>query len=354
MRKSSWILTGSAVVLVAASAVTRFTLYPDLHRIPSDADTTFHYRGTASLLNAPALQAGDSAHAFLRDLPVTLDWRVAVKDTSGETAVVLDRAVLRSRDGKQLNAARHTWAVDRRTLAERPALAGSGAERHTGLVISWPLEPEKRDYRFWDTGIRKAVPARYMGQESVEGRDAYRYTVDATGPLADPATLKALPAALPRSAVTVLAAALPADRRPDKAVLAALPEAVPLTYTSTTARTGWVDADTGLALNGSLHRTVLARTQTPDGPVALFPVTDVTVKGVPASVRKQAQDASTAQRAWWWLSTGVPLGLLAAALLVTAVAVGLARRRRAVADNGPAGDGGSAGDEREGAATPAA
>ncbi|MFF4540209.1 porin PorA family protein [Streptomyces aureus] len=330
MRKSSWILTGSAVVLVAASAVTRFTLYPDLHRIPSDADTTFHYRGTASLLNAPALQSGDSAHAFLRDLPVTLDWCVAVKDTSGETAVVLDRAVLRSRDGKQLNAA-----------------------RHTGLVISWPLEPEKRDYRYWDTGIRKAVPARYMGQESVEGRDAYRYTVEATGPLADPATLKALPAALPRSAVTVLAAALPADRRPDKAVLAALPEAVPLTYTSSTARTGWVDADTGLALNGSLHQTVLARTQTPDGPVSLFPVTDVTVKGAPASVRKQAQGASTAQRAWWWLSTGVPLGLLAAALLVTAAAVGLARRR-ATADGGPAGGAGAAGDEREGAATPAA
>ncbi|MGW2824737.1 porin PorA family protein [Streptomyces sp. NPDC001443] len=336
MRKSSWILTGSAAVLVAASALTRFGVYPDLHQIPSDADTTFRYEGTASLLDAPALAAGDQTHAFLTDLPVTLDWRIAVKDTDGSTAVVLDDAVLRGPDGKPLNSAKHVWAVDRRTLADRPAPAGSGAEKHTGLVFSWPLDPQKRDYRFWDTGIRRTVPARYTGQESVNGRDAYRYDVKATGPLADPATVNALPKALPRSAVTSLSAALPAAQRPDKAVLATLPETVPLTYTSTTVRTGWVDASTGLALNGALHQTVLARTEGAGGPVMLFPVTDVAVKGSDASVHRQADDAATAQRVWWWLSTGVPLGLLAVAALLTALAIRFARRR--VAGRSPAED----------------
>ncbi|GGX79954.1 porin PorA family protein [Streptomyces fructofermentans] len=341
MRKSSWILTGTAVVLVAASAVTRFGVYPGLHQIPSDADSTFHYKGTASLLNAPALEAGDRADAFLRGLPVTLDRRVAVRDTSGRTAVVLDHAVLRGPQGKPLNSAKHTWAVDRRTLVERPAPAGSGAEKHTGLVVSWPLNPEKREYRFWDTGIRKAVPARYTGQESVAGRDAYRYDVTATGPLADPATVEALPEVLPRGAVAALTAALPEAQRPDKAALAALPDAVPLTYTSTTERTGWVDAKTGLALNGSLHQRVLAQTKGADGPVTLFPVTDIAVKGVAASVREQAHDASVAQRAWWWLSTGVPLGLLVVAALLTVLSVRFARR--------PGGGRRTAEDEPEGA-----
>ncbi|MFE1291243.1 porin PorA family protein [Streptomyces sp. NPDC058751] len=344
MRRSSWILTGSAVALVAASAVMRFSVCPALHQIPSDADGTFHYKGTASLLNAPALAAGDRAHAFLRDLPVTLDRRITVKDTSGRTAVVLDSAVLRGPDGKPLNAAKHVWAVDRRTLVDRPAPAGSGAEKHTGLVFSWPLDPEKRDYRFWDSGIRKTVPARYTGQETVNGRDAYRYDIEATGPLADPATVEALPKVLPRSAVAALTAVLPAARRPDEAVLADLPEAVPLTYVSTTVRTGWVDANTGLSLNGVLRQTVLARTQGAGGPVTLFPVTDVAVKGTAASVREQAHDASTAQRVWWWLSTGVPLGLLVLAALPAGLAVRSARR--------PAADRGTAGDEHEG--TPAA
>ncbi|KAB1979576.1 porin PorA family protein [Streptomyces triticiradicis] len=40
---------------------------------------------------------------------------------------------------------------------------------------TWPLDPEKRDHRFRDSGIRKTVPARYTGQDSVDGRSAYRY-----------------------------------------------------------------------------------------------------------------------------------------------------------------------------------
>ncbi|MPY30253.1 hypothetical protein FNH09_02725 [Streptomyces adustus] len=54
-------------------------------------------------------------------------------------------------------------------------------------------------------------------------------------------------------------------------------------------------------------------------------------------MHKQADDAATAQRVWWWLSAGVPLGLLAVAALLTALAIRFARRR--VAGRSPAEDG---------------
>ncbi|MEV6164633.1 porin PorA family protein [Streptomyces sp. NPDC052052] len=329
MRRSSWILTGSAVVLVAASAVTRFTVYPAVHQVPDGTKTTFRFEGTATLLNSKALGAGDLTKAFMTDLPVTLDRRVEVRDTNGRTAVVADGVVLSGRDGTKLNSSESIWAVDRRDLTERPAPAGSGAAKHEGLVISWPLEPERRDYRFWDTGIQKAVPARYDKTETVSGREAYVYVVKADGTLTDPATAKALPPALPRQVVAGLAAALPADRRPDAAVLAALPETVPLTYTSTTERRAWVDADTGLSLDGALHQTVLARTQGENGPVTLFPVTDVDVRGAEASVEKQADEAATTARLLWLMSTGGPLGLLVLGLMLAFLAVRSARRRTA-------------------------
>ncbi|CAM5593815.1 hypothetical protein GCM10010261_50600 [Streptomyces pilosus] len=327
MRKSSWILTGSAVVLVTASALTRFSLHPALHQVPDDTRTTFRFEGSATLLNPAALEAGDFSKAFLADLPVVLDRSVEVRDTSGRTAVVSDGVVLRGRDGTELNSSEDVWAVDRRDLTERPVPAGSGAEEHEGLVISWPLEPERRDYRFWDTGTRKAVPARYDRTESVSGREAYVYVVEADGALADPSTAKALPPALPRQVVAGLAAALPTDRRPDAAVLAALPETVPLTYTSTTERRAWVDADTGLSLDGVLHQTVLARTTGGNGPVTLFPVTDVSVRGAEASVEKQADEAATTARLLWLVSTGGPIGLLVLGLLLGFLALRGARRR---------------------------
>ncbi|MFE6284194.1 porin PorA family protein [Streptomyces sp. NPDC057877] len=329
MRKSTttWILTGSAVVLVAASAVTRFTVYPALHQVPADTRSTFRYEGTATLLNPAALESGDLTKAFLADLPVTLDRRIEVRDTDGRTAVIADDAVLRGRDGTELNTSEHTWAVDRRDLTEREAPEGSTAERHEGLVIAWPLSPERRDYRFWDTGTQQAVPARYDGTETVSGREAHVYDIQATGPLTDPATAGALPAALPRQVVAALVAGRPGPaERPDEAALASLPKNVPLTYVSTTERRGWVDADTGLSLNGSLHQRVLAQTEGPDGPLTLFPVTDVDVTGTEKSVAAQADDAASAGRLLWLLGTGGPLGLLILALLLTAFTVWRARR----------------------------
>ncbi|MFF3504514.1 porin PorA family protein [Streptomyces sp. NPDC003247] len=327
MRRTNWVLTGSAVMLVAASAVTRFTVYPALHQVPADAKSTFRYEGTATLLNATALQAGDPSKAFLKDVPVTLDRSIEVKDTHGRTALVSDDAVLRGPNDTELSASTHLWALDRRDLTERAAPAGSGAEKHEGLVISWPLEPEKRDYRFWDTGTRSVFPATYEGARSVNGREAYVYAITSDGPLADPATLKALPPALPREAVVGLASALPEAQRPPQETLDALPATVPLTYTTATKRQGWVDAETGLSLDGTLRQTVLARTQSAEGPVTLFPVSDVDVRGAQASVRHQTDDATTTARLLWLLSTGGPLGLLAVALLLTALALWQARRR---------------------------
>lgn len=329
MRRSSWILTGSAVVLVAASAVTRFTVYPAVHQVPDGTKTTFRFQGTATMLNPAALETGDLTKAFMADLPVNLDRTVEVRDTSGRTAVVADGLVLSGRDGTKLNASQNVWAVDRRDLTERPVPAGSGAGKHEGLVISWPLEPERRDYRYWDSGTQKAVPARYDRTESVSGRDAYVYVLKADGPLADPATAKALPPALPREAVQGLAQALPADRRPDPAALAGLPKTVPLTYTSTTEQSAWVDTETGLSLDGALHQTVLAQTQGEAGPVTLFPVTDVEVRGVEASVEKQADSAATTARLLWLMSTGGPLALLVLALILGLLAVRSARGRSA-------------------------
>ncbi|MFJ3670408.1 porin PorA family protein [Streptomyces sp. NPDC090106] len=327
MRRTSWVLTGSAVLLVAASAVTRFTVYPALHQVPADAESTFRYEGTATLLNAQALQAGDMSKAFLTGVPVTLDRRIEVKETHGRTALVSDDAVLRGPGGAKLSASTYVWALDRRDLTERPAPAGSGAEAHEGLVISWPLEPEKRDYRFWDTGTKKTFPAEYEGTQTVDGREAYVYGISSDGALADTATLKALPPVLPRAAVLGLVAALPEQQRPEQGALDALPESVPLTYTTATERRGWVDAETGLSLNGSLHQKVVARTQGAEGAVPLFPVSDVDVQGAQASVHRQADDAETTARLLWLLGTATPIGLLVLALLLLALALWLDRRK---------------------------
>ncbi|MGK5529843.1 porin PorA family protein [Streptomyces sp. URMC 129] len=328
MRKSTWVLTGSAALLLAASAVTRLAVYPAIDQVPSDLDVTLAYEGKASLLNASALESGDLADAFLRDVPVTVDRRVKVEDTSGDTATVSDRQTLNGPDGEQLADVRNRWALDRRDLDDRPVPEGSDAEPHRGLVIGWPLDPEQRDYRWWDFATGTEVDAVHDGTESVAGRTAYVYRIRAEGPLTDPDLSADLPPALPKEAVSGIAAALPADQRPEAAGLAALPDTVPLTYTSTTDLRVWVDADTGVVVDTEQRRVLVAHTTDEAGAVTLFPVSDVDVRLTGDSVRDRADYAESAARALWLVGTVLPLALLVLALLLLATVAWRARKRR--------------------------
>ncbi|ONK16161.1 porin PorA family protein [Streptomyces sp. MP131-18] len=334
MRRSTWILSGTAAVLVAASAVTRLAVYPAVHQVPSDTDTTFEYTGTASLLNAAALETGDLANAFLTDIPISLDRRVQVVETDGSTAVVTDDVVVTGQDDTELSATSHRWAVDRSDLEDRPAPEGSEAEEHQGLVISWPLEPEERDYTFWDPTTGTEAPAVYDRTEDVEGRETYVYVIQAAGELADPSIAEGLPPALPRDVVAGLAEQLPAEQLPDPALLGALPDPVPLTYAATTERVAWIDKDTGTVLNGTLEQTIVAQTEGPEGPVTLAPVNSMAVEGTPEGTAERADDAESMANLLWLIRMVIPLGLLVIGVLLAGFAIwGELRSRRA--NSGP-------------------
>ncbi|WP_063784280.1 porin PorA family protein [Streptomyces sp. SBT349] len=346
MRKSTWILSGTAAVLVAASAVTRLVVFPAVHQVPDDTDSTFEYTGAASLLNAAALESGDLANAFLTDVPITLDRRVQVVETDGSTAVVSDDVVVAGQDGTELSTTSHRWSVDRVDLEDRPAPDGSEAEEHQGLVISWPLEPEERDYTLWDSTTATEAPAVYDRTEELEGRDAYVFTIDHAGPLADPAILEGLPTALPRDVIAGIAETLPAEARPDPAALGALPDPVPLSYASTSQRVAWVDSETGTVLDGTLEQTIVAQTEGPEGPVTLAPVNTMAVEGTDEGIQERADDAESAATMLWLVRMAVPLGLLVVAVLLVALAFWRELAGRRASGSGP---GNAAGDP---AATP--
>ena len=44
-----------------------------------------------------------------------------------------------------------------------------------GLTVTFPLGTEARDYDVWNSNVGAAVPARYVGEEKVEGLTVYRF-----------------------------------------------------------------------------------------------------------------------------------------------------------------------------------
>lgn len=109
--RSSTVLITVAVVLVAVATVVRFVLAPNATKLPDDTDQTVHYAGKAMMLDSKALQFGDTAHALKSGIPITVDRRLQVTSTHGDTAVLKDATTIHL--GKQSLPSVKTYALDR-------------------------------------------------------------------------------------------------------------------------------------------------------------------------------------------------------------------------------------------------
>lgn len=321
VRRSSLIWGVIGLALIALAALTRFVVTPHMAQLPSDTDVTITYTGTATLLNPDALQAGDTANAVAKNVPVTIDRRIHVLDTEGSTAVVADEATIHA--GPAVLPSAHTYAVDRTSLEAVTAPDGAPAvEQASGLTVGFPVHPAPADrYTLWDPQTRTSAPITYTGQDTREGRDVRVYTTTVSGALKDDATLATLPTALPKELLAGLAPALPTE------VMAAigplvptLPDPVPLAYTAETTLTFYVDDTSGVVVDARLQQQVTAGVSASGGTTDVTPVLAVDVTVTPESRQAAADTATSISTALTILGTVTPIILLLLGVIALAVA----------------------------------
>jgi hypothetical protein len=343
VRKAVLFSASGAVVLLAAAAVLRFVVVPNLLQLPADTDTTLRYTGTADLVDQAALASGDLAKAMRSGVPVTVDQRVRVLSTKGDTAVVSDETTVNA-NGSKLSEMKHTWAVDRKTLHAVPAPAGTTVNAHEGLVAGFPLQPAARDYPYWDYPTQTRVTAKYERTERHADRDTYVYTMHAAGPLKEP--LPGLPATLPKQVLLTFAAALPpAMQQGLQAQAALLPDQLPIAYASTADATFWVDQATGYVVDVNQKQAVSASLSLGGTNVPLATVFALDIKFAPETVTATSKDAAAAEQGLFLIGTAGPAGLVGFGVLLLIVAIISMRRKpepaatpapEAVGDTAPA------------------
>ncbi len=329
MRKSSVALTSVAVVLIAAAAVARFVILPDVKQVPSNYDTANHYTGTVSMLNPTAIATGDTSKAFLTNVPVTANRRTNATSTSGSTIVLSDNTTVVGPTGTTMLTNNHTFAVNRKTLLATKAPSGAKVDAASGLPLGFPIGVSKKSYPYWDTTTLTTSPATYTGTAKSGGRSVYVYTVHNTGPVKDPTTLASLPTALPKNLLVALAAGLAASLQAQLAqFLPVLPDIIPLSYTATTDTKLWVDVTTGVVIDSTQEEKVTANMALTSGAVPLTAVLDLTLKNTPASITSNAKDASNDAKGLNLVGTTGPIVLviLAIILLILALILGLRKK----------------------------
>ncbi|MFD7564172.1 porin PorA family protein [Streptomyces tendae] len=331
-RRPTILLITVAVALLAAAASVRLVVAPNVTKLPGDTDQTVQYAGEATLLDSKALQSGDTAHALRSGVPVTVDRRIRVTSTHGDTAVLEDTMTVHA--GEQSLPSSKTYAIDRGSRKGTSPPASTPTEPSRGALSSAfpPGAAQDDSYTYYDATTRSIVPVHYTGTARREGRTVNVYEIKVSAPVKDPATLEPLPSALPKKLVASLVPGLDSTARArfTPAVLSALPDPVPLSYLGQSTLVAYVDQRTGIAIDQTVSRKVIAVTTAgsePARPVPLLPVSVLTFGITADSMKELGDKAESAGLKLSLLTVAAPIVLAVVAVLLLVIA--FLRRHRA-------------------------
>ncbi|KXF55768.1 hypothetical protein AXA44_36660 [Rhodococcus sp. SC4] len=317
------------VVLVAAALATKFVLVPTLSKLPDGFSMSGLYVGSMESPNPDPTQAGATVTT-----PIEVDRQLTVEQVDGDAAVVTSFAEIyaspRGEGAEPLSVDRHSYAVDRTTFTQSAPPNGAVVEdQKGGVTFSLPPNPSTDGQMFYDSTTRTAQPMTFAGETTIEGRDAYRYLVDATGPVADPAVLQPIRAALGQKFGTdgtiapkaVLAAmGLPAED------VAALPDSLPVGLAADNQVEFVVDREFGSPIQARQTVTITAAIGGADSVLPPMTLAKSTVQASDALVTTTVDSLNSNHMKLSLISVWLPLIL--GALGVALTAIGLVRIRK--------------------------
>jgi hypothetical protein len=318
------------LVLIAGAAVVRWTVAPSQAVLPSDTNTTTTYTGTAAALFNPAALTTPGAKALLAKVPITTTHTTKVLATKGKNALVSDSGKLNA-GGSQVGGFDYRYAVNRTDMG--PGSGYPNVVRQSGLTFNWPIRSAKQNYAGWVSDTQSTTPLRYTGTAKRGGLSTYVFTANAkAAPVTDPATLKQLPASLPKATLVKLAAGLglsPSQFGALQQILPGLPDPVPFSYSYAMKATYWVEPRTGEVVDLQERETRTLALKIGATVVPVTPVMDISYAASPTQVATSVRDARHDGNLVSLLYKTLPLGLaIGGAVLVLLGVAGLALSRR--------------------------
>lgn len=181
--RSRWlslILLMLGTAALAAALATQLLLVPTTVRLPLEPDTDLTTESSDySYLSFATGQVVEDIDAVTRSRA-----RGDLSDpaVSEDVAVWAGGTVTTEADDDFLGAGEITVCLDRRTAEALPECAANEINGEKvpirGLVLIFPFGTEQRDYDLWDSPTEQTHPARFDGEEEVDGLGVYRFEVE--------------------------------------------------------------------------------------------------------------------------------------------------------------------------------
>jgi hypothetical protein len=292
-RRVGFALVFVGLFLLFFALLVRFYAYPRLQKAPLDQYSKPVAVGSGSYFSRSQLK--EIPNARLQNVRVV---RGDVKAGSASTAVwdsFLSTTDLS--DGGVIDASQERAAFDRVTAIPKQCCGENPP--HQGLVFKFPFNTKKQDYPFWDLRSRQAFPARFLGQEKLNGLTVYKFQQRFSGIKIGSVQVSGEMAGLPGQPTAN----------------------ANLVYGN--VRTLWVEPRTGQIIKGSEDVDQVLQT---DAGRQVLTVVDVTLTYDDATVRQFSSDARHNLSQLQMLSVTLPVG--GAVLGVLVLVGGLAAARQ--------------------------
>jgi DUF3068 family protein len=198
-RVVSYVLIGLGVFAVALGLLLRFYAYPRLAKIPLDVDTVSVAQGggvtsvvVAEVDDVPTPEirhglnvtsttyvTGDLTQPEVVEDGDVAAWVEATKTVDDASGILIDASL------RELCLDRHS--SEGVAPCEGQYISVEQGERITtdaktvqqpGQSFKFPFGTEQRDYRVFDVPTRRAVTARFDGEDTVQGVDVYRFVAE--------------------------------------------------------------------------------------------------------------------------------------------------------------------------------
>jgi hypothetical protein len=170
-------LVALGVAVIALAMVWLYLIFPGMAKLPGDYSKVYHFDGTLQVANATgALQTIPGGTKMDRTLTGT-----GVNDAD---ALMLNQVIkfTMAANGAPLSAANpalaaldstETYAIDRTT---RENVAG-GDKTRSGQ-FTFPADTKQETYQFWSSTTGTALPATFVGEETIQGLKVFVFKID--------------------------------------------------------------------------------------------------------------------------------------------------------------------------------
>lgn len=181
MRRIGLILVGLGAFLLVTAVLVKFYAYPKLAVAPKNQDSV-------TVLSGPGATIFDTSS--LKEITTDLTTKVRTigdveeADKEGNNVVIwYSKSSTKSSDGIVRSRSTDKVAFDA-TSGEAVNCCGEYVEtdegdpqpmEHKGLLVKFPFNTQKQTYDWWDDNIYQAVPIKFIGTDTVEGLNLYKF-----------------------------------------------------------------------------------------------------------------------------------------------------------------------------------